>query len=996
MSTVFYRIYGGIEGAIKGKTVRKLPAEVNTDENTTAIPRSLANELKKVTMALDIFYVERMPFLTSISRKLMFTTGKAIKNRKHDEVMAAIVEVASFYKMHGHQIEFIMSDNEFGPLKEKIRKAVGAELNLAAPDEHVPEVERNIRVIKDRLRSMLAGMPYKRIPRHFKRELALTCITMLNVVPREASVSSSLSPMELLSGRSLDFKKHCVLPPGAYCLVHEEGVPRNSMRERATGAIAIGPTTNLQGSYRFLSLKSGHIITRREWTVMPVPPEAIEKVEEMAGGGDMTVSFTYRNVNYSTADLEPIQEGNDDDVVEREEGEALVEEIESGAEPDENTTEVEVGEEVDDVEDLADGDELFDGGENMNNEILVGNEDIEVEEAPLFDDHSTDPEPPIEKTWSGLADHAAEPGGPAMRTRSATATTGRKYFWRLEDGERMRNEHQFLADWEIGEVFTQFTLNKGLKTLGKRAEKGVIKELHQFVEKDVLRPISLEKLTKEKERRALRLIMLVKEKRDGTVKGRGCCDGSGQRGFINEFDATSPTVSTEALAISCAIDAYEKRKVMTVDIPGAYLHCHMDSEEYVLLEGVLVDLYLKADPIAAGKVTSSSSGTKRLYTRMNKALYGHMRSGRLFYEHISKTLKDLGFTHNPDELCIWNRDIGGHQMTVVLYVDDLKVSFHNDEGLREFMGSLEEVYGPLEPKEGSVFDYCGITLDYGTSGVCKLSTPTYIDTAIDDFELVHGKIRKGAKTPAQVNLFKINENATTLNETKRKTFHSVFARLLWVGVKTRPDILVALSFLGKRTSKADDDDWMKLERLLSYLQDTRDSPLTLGIESLQVVKWWTDASFAVHHDLKSHSGVLGSLGRGAIFAKSRAQKLNTISSTESEVVASSEALAQALWTTSFLKHQGYNVKNALLHQDNQAAIRLHENGIMSRKKGSRHIDIRFFFLKDRIDRGEVEIAFCGTEHMVADFLSKPLQGSVFRRFRDAIMGCERKRKEGVC
>ena len=189
---------------------------------------------------------------------------------------------------------------------------------------------------------------------------------------------------------------------------------------------------------------------------------------------------------------------------------------------------------------------------------------------------------------------------------------------------------------------------------------------------------------------------------------------------------------------------------------------------------------------------------------------------------------------------------------------------------------------------------------------------------------------------------------------------------------------------------------MKLERLLSYLQDTRDLPLTLGIESLQVVKWWTDASFAVHHDLKSHSGVLGSLGRGAIFAKSRAQKLNTISSTESEVVASSEALAQALWTTSFLKHQGYNVKNALLHQDNQAAIRLHENGIMSRKKGSRHIDIRFFFLKDRIDRGEVEIAFCGTEHMVADFLSKPLQGSVFRRFRDAIMGCERKRKEGVC
>ena len=230
---------------------------------------------------------------------------------------------------------------------------------------------------------------------------------------------------------------------------------------------------------------------------------------------------------------------------------------------------------------------------------------------------------------------------------------------------------------------------------------------------------------------------------------------------------------------------------------------------------------------------------------------------------------------------------------------------------------------------------------------------------------------------------------TVLREDKRKVFHSVFARLLWVGVKTRPDILVALSFLGKRTAKADQDDWNKLERLLSYLQDTRNMPLFLGIERLQVVKWWTDDAFAVHPDMISHSGILGSLGRGAIFAKTVTQKFDTTSSTECEVVAGSEALAQALWTISFLRHQGYDVKNALLKQDNQAAIRLHENRVLSRKKGSRHIDIRFFFFKDRVDSGDIEIAFCGTENMVVDFMSKPLQGSVFRRFRDSIMGCKR-------
>ena len=256
----------------------------------------------------------------------------------------------------------------------------------------------------------------------------------------------------------------------------------------------------------------------------------------------------------------------------------------------------------------------------------------------------------------------------------------------------------------------------------------------------------------------------------------------------------------------------------------------MDSEEYVLLEGVLVDLYVKADPSAIDKIVTGSDGKRRLYTRMNKALYGHMRSGRLFFEHISATLRDLGFKHNPDELCIWNKDINGKQMTVVLYVEYLKVSFCDKKGL-EFMRDLAVVYGDLDPKEGPVFDYCGITLDYGVKGVCKLSTPKYIDTAILDFEKMNGgKVRRRAKTPAQANLFNVRDNVTALEEGKRKVFHSVFAHLLRVDVKTRPDILVALSFLGKRTSKADLNDWDKLERLLSYLQDTRNMPLSLGIE----------------------------------------------------------------------------------------------------------------------------------------------------------------------
>jgi hypothetical protein len=76
----------------------------------------------------------------------------------------------------------------------------------------------------------------------------------------------------------------------------------------------------------------------------------------------------------------------------------------------------------------------------------------------------------------------------------------------------------------------------------------------------------------------------------------------------------------------------------------------------------------------------------------------------------------------------------------------------------------------------------------------------------------------------------------------------------------------------------------------------------------------------------------------------------------------------------------------VLHQDNKAAILLQENGVLSREKKSRHVDIKYFFIKDRIEKGDIEIEFCGTDDMIADYMTKPLQGQLFCKFREAIMG----------
>ena len=120
-------------------------------------------------------------------------------------------------------------------------------------------------------------------------------------------------------------------------------------------------------------------------------------------------------------------------------------------------------------------------------------------------------------------------------------------------------------------------------------------------------------------------------------------------------------------------------------------------------------------------------------------------------------------------------------------------------------------------------------------------------------------------------------------------------------------------------------------------------------------------------------------------SSSTKQKLNTKSSTEAELVAADDCMPQLAWTRHFLEAQGYNIDKCVLHQDNKSAMLLEKNGRASSGKRTRHVNIRYFFIKDRVDSGEVSIEHCPTEEMAADYFTKPLQGSQFRKFRKLIM-----------
>ena len=160
--------------------------------------------------------------------------------------------------------------------------------------------------------------------------------------------------------------------------------------------------------------------------------------------------------------------------------------------------------------------------------------------------------------------------------------------------------------------------------------------------------------------------------------------------------------------------------------------------------------------------------------------------------------------------------------------------------------------------------------------------------------------------------------------------------------------------------------------------------LQLQADDLTVVKWWVDGSYAVHNDMKSHTGGTMTLGRGSVYSTSVRQKLNTKSSTEAELVGVADVMPQILWTRYFLQSQGYEMVPSIVYQDNQSAILLENNGKASSGKRTRHLNIRYFFVTDRIHSKEIQVEYCPTGIMRADFFTKPLQGALFRRFRDEI------------
>jgi hypothetical protein len=202
--------------------------------------------------------------------------------------------------------------------------------------------------------------------------------------------------------------------------------------------------------------------------------------------------------------------------------------------------------------------------------------------------------------------------------------------------------------------------------------------------------------------------------------------------------------------------------------------------------------------------------------------------------------------------------------------------------------------------------------------------------------------------------------------------------MLYLAKRTKPECLTATAFLATRVTKSTLEDKEKLNRLLKYVRHTKDTGIILrpgnkGIE----INCYVDAAYGVHADGKSVTGSVITIGdAGPVHAKSSKQKIVTKSSTEAEFVGTSDSINQALYLREFLIKQGHKVKPIVLYQDNQSSMALIKRG-KSNSERTRHMNIRQFWITERVNNGEVTIEYLPTEKMFANLLTKPLQGTQF-------------------
>ena len=443
-------------------------------------------------------------------------------------------------------------------------------------------------------------------------------------------------------------------------------------------------------------------------------------------------------------------------------------------------------------------------------------------------------------------------------------------------------------------------------------------------------------------------------------------------------DASAPTVRQESLLTTLAIAAKEEMNLASFDIVGAYLFSDLKNKNlFMKLPRSIANTFIAVEPSYSKYVQRDGS----IYVHLVKALYGLKESGKLWHEHISATMITAGFKRSAYDQCIFFKHDNDGKLKAIasIHVDDILTGSNCEETDKVLSQKLQETYGDHKRQEGTSIQYLGMHIQNDKAQkVINVTQSSYTQDV-----LTKHNIKSGATTPAGAHLHTTNESSELIDPARYK---ATVMQLMYLATKTRPDILLPLSHLATHSQTPTKDDENKLYRVLRYLHDTKGKGLAIRASDLQV-QAWADASYNVHPDGKGHTGFIIGMGNGVntelraiIMAKSKKQTRVTKSSTEAELLALNAAADMAIWARNLVEEMGYKQHSpTIIYQDNKSTIHIAEH--VTGKSGKlRHLHHSHYWIRERIQDGEIQVKYMNTHDMIPDILTKPLFGAQFKKF----------------
>jgi hypothetical protein len=225
----------------------------------------------------------------SIDRAIRCRRAIYMTNRMRDAIYAALDKIMRPYTNSGFRIQVILADGEFAHFIEQVSDEMDVRINPTSVDEHVPEAERNNRMIKERVRSIFANAWFfTRLPRVAIQKVVEKAAMLTNLLPANNGISETLSPYTILWQMQPDFRKHATMPLLTYVQANADKQPTNTMEPRTIDCLYLGPIfERLQPAYELLNLDTGKIITRRNIRPVPVTNQIINRVHELADADGM-------------------------------------------------------------------------------------------------------------------------------------------------------------------------------------------------------------------------------------------------------------------------------------------------------------------------------------------------------------------------------------------------------------------------------------------------------------------------------------------------------------------------------------------------------------------------------------------------------------------------------------------------------------------------------------------------------------------------------------